>query len=84
MATLIERLEAKGFTQWSTGGGCMCLLRHRNGVTDVITDRDGVGLPSKSDWLFCVYLGDWTEDNTGQPLSQTDSKSSTEGLFYYV
>jgi len=84
MPRLIEQLEAKGFGRWPTGGGCMCLLRHRNGVTDVITNRDGTGLPTKSDWLFCVYLGDWTDDNTGDPLSETNSEASAEGLLHYV
>lgn len=76
MTTLIQHLESKGFSQYPSGGGCMAMVRYRDGKSDVITSTDGGSLPEADDWLFCIYSGDWRKEDCGDEVDNLCSDMS--------
>lgn len=72
---LIDALTAKGFAKEAMGGNIEAMVRQRDGKTEVITAHDG-GLPDASDWLFCVYEGDWLSDPDAKEIDNLGSEMS--------
>ena len=82
---LVQQLEARGFTQWGTGGRCVAMVRQRQGATDVVTDTGGTELPADADWMLCTYGYDWTSDpGRDQPIDSLDSEVSPVHLLAAV
>lgn len=83
MTDIIKQLEAEGFEQLDMGGSCKAMFRFRDGKSDVITNYDGISLPTASEWMLCVYQGDWRKEAFGdQPIDNLDGDCSFVPLIH--
>lgn len=77
---LVEQLKAKGFEDFGTGGNCRALVKFDKGITQVVTDTEGLSLPEDDDWMLGVYDGDWRERDDCACISNADIETSPVSL----
>lgn len=68
-------VEALGFEQWQTGGGCMAYTREFAGGVHVMVTNGDCDLPDGTNWYVGVY------DKNADPLEHT---TQGEALPHYV
>lgn len=73
---MIAALTAKGFVATGTGGNCMAMTKYVDGKSIVVTDAEGLSLPSEDDWGIGVYKGDFMQDEDAECIDCTDSECS--------
>lgn len=77
---LIATLTAMGFVATGTGGNCMAMTYYADGKSIVVTDAEGLSLPSASDWGIGVYKGDFLQDEDAECIDAIDSECSPVDL----